>query len=397
MSQLENILDKYTNNKSLPVAFGAIATRDKGIVYVGSSGFRNIEDASTKVDNESILAFFSCTKAVTTTALLQLLEKGLIKSIDDPVENYVPDIKDIKVLKGFDEFGSPILVDPKTKTTIRHLITHTSGLSYSFFSYAYRELYEKHNTADILKSTWDQFQTPYIFEPGTKWHYGAGVDWAGKIVYEVSKQSLGDYCKKNIFEKIDAKSLTFERSDSQIKNTIQLHQRTEDGSVHSLGEILTEKPEFHPGGHGLYGTISDYVKFLEIFLHEGKSPITGAQILKPETLKNYSFKNLLPEGVQIESTLEHSQPHLSNKIELFDSIPKESQSWTASFHKIDIELPTGRGSESYGWGGLPNLYYWIDLKKGVTGMFATQLFPFSDPIALEAFQEFETAAYKSFI
>lgn len=392
--ELDNLLKKYTKRGELPCAFACLGTRDKGMVYCGSSGLKNIDDKSSTVDNDTILAFFSCTKAVTATALLQLLENGKIKSIDDLVEDYLPEINDIKLLKGFDDDNKPILVDDVNKVTIRHLLTHTAGFSYSFFSYAYQKLYDTQSTANIIKSEWDQFTTPLIFEPGTKWHYGVGIDWVGKIIERVTNLSLGDYCKINIFDRINAKSLTFKKSANEINFTL-LHQRGADGSVTSLGDILVNDAKFHPGGHGLYGQIGDFYKFLEIFLHEGKSPETNEQILKPSTLENYSFKNLLPENVSIESTLEHSQPEFSNEVLLFESFPKELQGWTSSFHKTDIELPTGRSSGSFNWGGLANLYYWIDINNGIAGIFATQLFPFLDKVAVEASSEFETLAYKS--
>lgn len=396
MSQLDVILEKYTAPDKLPCALGAVVTRDKGLVYLGGSGLKDVEDASSKTNLDSTLAFFSCTKAVTTTALLQLLERGLIDSIDDPVEKYVPEIKDIQVLEGFDANNKPILRAPINKPTLRHLLTHTTGFSYTFFSHAYKQLFDASASPNILKSSWEEFKTPLLFEPGTKWHYGVNTDWVGKVVYEVSQMSLGDYCKENIFDPLGADSLTFEKSASQHSDSVELHQRAPDGTIAPLKGILTKKPSFHPGGHGLYGTLTDYMKFLEIFLHEGRSPTTGAQILKPETIRNYSFANLLPENVQIESTLQHSQPEFSNKVDLFDTIPKDKQGWTASFHKIDIPLPTGRGAGSYSWAGLPNLYYWIDPAKGIAGMFSTQLFPFSDTTALQGLQEFETEVYNRF-
>ncbi|KAG0671467.1 hypothetical protein C6P42_003484 [Pichia californica] len=397
MYELDNILAKYSTENKLPCALGAVVTKDKGLVYVGGSGLKDIDDKESKIDfNNTSLAFFSCTKAIATTALLHLLDSGLIDSIDDPVEKYVDEVKDIQILIGFDDNNKPILKDTINKMTIRHLLTHSAGFSYSFFSHPYKSLYENNNTANILKSSWDQFKTPLLFEPGTKWHYGVNIDWIGKIVYEVSNLSLGDYCKKFIFQPIGANSLTFEKSKEQLNNSIEIHQRYPDGKISALKGLLVDEPEFHPGGHGLYGKISDYMKFLEIFLHDGKSPNTGIQILKPETIHNYSFKNLLPNNVYVESTLEHSQPLLSNKIELFDMFPKEKQGWTASFHKIDVPLSTGRSSGSYSWAGLPNLYYWIDVEKGITGMFATQIFPFSDEIALEGFNEFETAVYNNY-
>lgn len=123
-SKLDNILERYSEADHLPCALGAVVTRDKGLVYLGGRGRRDVADpAAIPAGPDTTLAFFSCTKAVTTTALLQLLERGLIRSIDDPVEEYVPEMRDIQVLvRGKD--GAPQLRAPATKPTIRHLLTH---------------------------------------------------------------------------------------------------------------------------------------------------------------------------------------------------------------------------------------------------------------------------------
>ena len=396
MQEIDAILQQYTAKGKLPCAFGAAVTRENGLVYVGSAGLKDIENPESKVHNDSVLAFYSCTKAITATALLILLEDGLVSSIDDPVELYVPDIKEIKVLEKFDENNKPILVEAKTKATIRHLLTNTAGFSYTLFSSKYKTLQETTGAGNVLNSTWEDFKTPFIFEPGTKWHYGVGIDWVGKIVYEVSGMSLGDFCKKRIFEPLGAKSLTFARDAKQIQESVEIHQRDliDSSKLTPLRNIPKTEPEFHAGGQGCYGTISDYMKFLEIFLHDGKSPQTGAQILRPETVHKYSFTNLLPEGVKITNTLEHSDPLLSNVVTFLDDVPADEKGWTANFYKIYRELPTGRGKNNLSWAGLSNLYYWIDIERGVAGIFATQLFPFADPVALAASNDFETAVYQ---
>lgn len=393
MSQLDSILQEYTNEKVLPCAFGAVVTRDKGLVYANAFGLKDITDESSVVNLDTTLSFFSCTKSVATTALLQLLEKGLIQSIDDPVEKYVSEIKDIKILEGFDANDLPILKKPKNKPTIRHLLTHTAGFSYSFFSFRYKKLLDLYGYPNIINSTWKDFNTPFIFEPGTKWHYGTNIDWVGKIVQTVTKMSLGEYCRQNIFNLIGAKTLTFQKSEKQAADSVEIHQRNETGDIYPLKNLMPDHVEFEAGGHGLYGTLTDFMKFLEIFLHQGECPSTGKQILKPKTVKNYSLTNILPKNVFVESTLELSQPDLSHKVNVFDAYPKELQGWTASFHKVDIESPTGRSKGSVNWCGLANLYYWIDVDKGIIGMFATQLFPFLDKPTLKAFKEFETQAY----
>lgn len=397
---IDPIIQKWTSldtTNPVPHIIAAIVTKDDGLVYLNAAGAKSITNQNDKVNVDSTLAFYSTSKAITTTALLQLVENGQISSIDDPVDKYVPEIKEIKVIDSWnDKTNTPNLVEPKTKPTIRHLLTHTSGFSYSFFSHDYAKLFDATGRPNILKAEWEQFTTPLRFHPGENWHYGVSTDWVGKVVQSVSGKTLDEYVKDHIFKPIGADSLSFRRTPEHFKNHAIMHQRKEftHGDVEPLDELHPEDPSFHPGGHGIFGKLRDYMKFLEIYLHEGTSPATGAQILKPETVRNYSFANLLPKGVSVNTSLEHSQPQFSNYVDLFDHFSPDQQSWTANFHKIDVDLPTGRSAGSVHWAGLPNLYYWVDPVKGIAGFLATQLFPFYDASVLKANAEFETAAYK---
>ncbi|KAG7193071.1 uncharacterized protein KQ657_001188 [Scheffersomyces spartinae] len=390
--RLDPILEKWTKEGNLPMISAGVVTKD-GIIYLGASGSNNLNNPEGKTNLDTIFELYSTTKAVTTTAAVQLIEKGLL-GLDDLVENYIPEIKGIKILDGFDENDKCIFKDPVNKPTIRNLLTHTAGFSYTFFSFKYAKLYDTTGKPDPFKDSWDEILTPYIYEPGTKWHYGVNIDVLGQVIQKVSGVTLDEYFKKNIFAPLGITSMTFIRKPEQVANKAIIHSREENGSLKVLPDDRPLEPEFHCGGHGLYGTIPDYLRFLLIFLNKGTSPITGKQILKPESVENYSFANLLPEGVFVEDSLEHSQPYYSKPVTTFSQLPKELHTWTSSFYRTDVPLPTGRSAKSFMWCGLPNLYYWIDPTEGVAGMLATQVFPFFDEKCLEANNEFESEVYK---
>lgn len=399
-SKLDNILAESTATSTenrLPLAIGAVATKDKGLVYLGSSGSRDVTNPEKTASTDTVVAFYSCTKAVASTAMLQLIERGVI-GLDDLVEKYIPEFAEKQILKGFTDKDEPILETPKNKATIRHLITHTAGLGYTFFNKHYHDLKEKTGVPNILTSEYEHFDTPLLFEPGTKWLYGTNMDIAGKVLYNVTGKSLGDYCKENIFDKINAPSLTFVKTDEQCSNEAEIHQRSHNtyGDLIPLYNIHPRVAPFHAGGHGLFGKVEDYLKFLQIFINDGNCKATGEQILKPETVQNFAFENLLPADVTIQNDMEYPELELSNPVTLFDQLPADKQWWTGAFMKVGVELPTGRSAGSVFWCGLPNLYYWIDYKKGIVGMFATQLFPFYDATALKYSAEFESEAYKQF-
>lgn len=400
MSNFDKILSSYTDpsrENPLPMVIAGAATREDGLVYLGASGKTNVVDG-TDVTTDTPVAFYSCTKAITTTALLKCLELGLIDLIDDPVEKYVPEIKDSEVFDLIGPDGKVETRKPKVKPTIRHLMTHTSGFLYSFFSNTYKKILDTNGVGNIMELSWKHFKLPLIFEPGTKWHYGISIDWIGRVIYHVLGTDLDSFCKKYIFNPIGADSITFIRTKEQIATQAEIHKRKHNthGDLVPLVGIHPEVPEFHAGGHGAWGKVEDYLKFLQIFIHEGKTR-DGVEVLKKTTIDNYSLKNLVPEDVSLKPTLEYPDPSLLNPIELFDQLPVEKLGWTSSFQLIDLDFPTGRKAPHYNWCGLPNLYYWIDTTSGVVGMFATQLFPFYDKTALEGFGEFETEVYKTFV
>lgn len=397
---MDSILAESTSpntENNLPLAIGAVATKGKGLVYLGAAGSRDATKPEKVATTDTIVAFYSCTKAVASTAMLQLIERGII-GLDDPVHKYIPEFAEKKILTGFTEKNEPILVEPKTEATIRHLITHTAGLGYAFFNKNYHDLKELTGIPNIMKSEYEHFDTPLLFEPGSKWLYGTNIDMAGKVLYNVTGKSLGDFCKENIFDKINAPSLTFVKSDEQCAEEAEIHQRSENthGDLIPLYNLHPRVASFHAGGHGLFGKVEDYIKFLQIYINEGKCVETGEQILKPETVEKFAFESLLPGDVKVANNLEIPEPELSNPVTLFDELPADKQWWTGAFMKIGVELPTGRSSGSVFWCGLPNLYYWIDYKKGIVGMFATQLFPFYDAMSLKYSAEFETEAYNEF-
>jgi len=150
---------------------------------------------------------------------------------------------------------------------------------------------------------------------------------------------------------------------------------------------LEQNPEFEMGGGGLYSTAGDYAKFVRTILNRGKSG--SNQVLKPETVEEMSRNNMGNLKVGLLKTV---APPLSNDAEFFPGLPK---SWGLSFMINEQPAPTGRSAGSLAWAGLANTYYWIDPKKGIGGVYATQILPFADAKSLPLYLDFEKAVYQS--
>lgn len=385
------VLQKWTQDDQIPMAVAGVVTKN-GIEYLHAEGVNDVFDRNNKTTTDTIFELYSLSKAVTGTAIVQLLEANVV-GIDDLVETHLSEIKAYKVVEDFEEDGTPILREPVNKPTIRNLITHTAGLAYAFFSEKELQMFRYIRNNKIKRPLGGDIPTAYIHEPGTQWHYGTSIDVLGKVIERVSNMTLEEYFQENIFKPLKMNHTSFIRTPEMLQNRAKLHRRVREG--YKLGpEPKNPDPDLYSGGGGLCGTVGDYLLFLQIFLNEGRSP-DGKQIISKESMHKYSFANLIPSEIVMASTLELVQPHVALLMAFLDELPQDKQGWTASFYKLDVSLPTGRKEGSLMWFGLANLFYWIDVKSGVAGVFATQVFPFFDIPSITAHLEFETAVYEA--
>jgi methyl acetate hydrolase len=335
---------------------------------------------------DSVFAVFSTTKAITGTAVLQAVEEGKI-DLDAPAKNYAPEIGKLQVIDGFDDAGKPKLRPPKQDITTRMLMLHTAGLAYDFFNETYHRLAQEHGQPSVITATKASIMTPLLFDPGERWEYGTNLDWCGQVVEHVRGERLGEVFRKRIFEPLGMKDTGFLLSASMRARLTDVHARGSDGSLTPMNFVLPQEPEIHMGGHGLYATVGDYMRFIRCWLNDGAGE--HGRVLRAETVQ-MAVKNGL--GTKKIKMLPGIVPSLSNDAEFF---PGLSKSWALSFMVNDTEAPTGRPAGALGWAGLANLFFWIDRQNGIGGFWATQVLPFGDPVSFTGYMDFETAAYKS--
>jgi methyl acetate hydrolase len=385
-SSLNHLLDAVTTGQQcVPGVVAAITGRD-GLIYEGASGQRTLGQAGA-MTTDSVFAMFSTTKAITATAVLQLVEDGRL-DLDAPARNYVPMIGELKVLEGFDSDGTPRLRAPKKHITTRMLLLHTAGLGYEFFNENYNRLVQEGRQPSIISGSLAALLTPLLFEPGEQWEYGSNMDWAGLVVEAITGKRLGDVMQQRIFEPLGMTDTAFSMTTSMLQRRAGMHQREEDGSLTAVeGSLLPEEPEVHMGGHGLFSTVKDYCLFIRAWLNDGQGD--HGRILKPETIR-FAEKNGL-DNLKIKA-LPCVIPSISHTAEFFPGMPK---SWALSFMVNEQDAPTGRPAGSLAWAGLANLFYWIDRKNGIGGFWATQILPFVDPVSTNGYLDFETAAYRN--
>lgn len=361
----------------------AVGATDKGIVYEGSFGKRDAAHGPA-MSLDTVFWLLSMTKAVTATACMQLVERGKLQ-LDDPVGKLMPELASPKVLEGFDASGAPKLRPARRPITLRHLLTHTSGLTYSNWSDKLPQYEKFTGQADIAESKNGAFAAPLEFDPGERWQYGIGMDAVGKIVEAVSDQSLEIYFRENIFAPLGMTDTGFLISSAQKRRVATTYSRQPDGSLTPMAFEMPQRPEFFSGGGGLFGTPRDYMTFLQMLLRDGA--FRGARILKPQTVAMMRQNQISDLNV---NPLKTSAAAWSNDADLF---PGMAQKWGFSFDINTQPGPNGRSAGSYAWAGLLNCYYWVDPVKKVTGAVFTQLLPFYDARMVELFGAFERGIY----
>jgi methyl acetate hydrolase len=381
---IDTTLSEAVERRAVPGVV-AMAAADRGVIYEGAFGRRDLA-TNAAMTPDTVVWIASMTKAITATAVMQLVERGKL-ALDGPAATVVPELGAAKVLEGFDAAGQPRLRAPKRPITLRHLLTHTAGYGYEIFNAAIAQYQTATGTPGITTCTDAALTTPLLFDPGDRWEYGINIDWAGKMVEAVSGQRLDRYFEQNIFGPLGMRDTSFKLSPSQQSRLASVHQRGADGTLAPIEFGLPQEPEFLMGGGGLYSTAGDYLRFAQMIMRDGA--LDGAAVLRPETVAQMAQNHIGPLEV---GPVKSAMPELSNDVELFPGI---STKWGLSFVINTQPLPTGRSAGSLAWAGLANTYFWIDRTKRVSGVFLSQVLPFYDAAVVDLVVKFETEIYRA--
>jgi CubicO group peptidase (beta-lactamase class C family) len=380
-AQIDQILRQKCEAKDIPGVVAMAATGNE-VIYQGAFGKRDLskEDPITA---DSVFWIASMTKAITSAAAMQLVEQGKL-SLDEPIGKLLPDLANPQVLEGFDASGAPKLRPATKPITLRHLMTHTAGFCYHLWNGDMVSYLEKTGTPEITSCKNAALKTPIMSDPGTRWEYGTNIDFVGKAIEAVSGKRLDAYLRDHLFSPLGMNDTSFKITDAQRQRLVGMHARTPDGLVPIPFE-LEQEPEFHMGGGGLYSTAGDYLQFVRMILNRGTG--NGNRVLKGETVDLMSRNAMGDTKVRMLKT---AMPALTNDAEFFPGMPKD---WGLSFMINEERAPTGRSAGSLAWAGLANTYFWIDQRKGVGGVYLTQVLPFADRRSLQIYRQFERGVY----
>jgi CubicO group peptidase (beta-lactamase class C family) len=384
LRRIDQTLRHATESKASP-GIVAVAATDRGVIYEGAFGGRDME-GGPNITPDTIFWIASMTKAVTGTACMQLVEQGRLQ-LDEPIGKLLPELESPKVLTGFDASGAPQLRPAKRSITLRHLLTHTSGFVYSVWDPLMLEYEKRMHVPGIVTCKTAALMVPLVFDPGDRWQYGIGIDWAGRAVEAVTDQSLEIYFRENIFAPLGMTESGFLIGSAQKARLAMTYHRQADGSLKPApNEIhISQRPEFFMGGGGLFSTPRNYLAFLQMLLNGGS--FNGARVLKPETVALMGQNAI---GNLNVVTLKTVLPDVSYDANFF---PGMVQKWGLTFDINTEPGPNGRSAGSLCWAGVFNTFFWIDSNKKVTGTYLTQVLPFADPTSLKLYGEFERGVY----
>ncbi len=352
--------------------------------YSAAFGTWKVDSDSPPVTTDTVMWIASCTKLVTTISALQCVERGLF-SLDDPndVERLLPEWNNPNILTGFEKDGQATLQPAQEKITLRRLLSHTSGLGYDFDPILFRWRHSRGESWLTMKvPVVEAMQTPLLFEPGTSWHYGGGVDLAGLMVARANQCTLEEYMRKHIFDVLGMDNTSFYAGhNDMVKRLMPLASRIKpdmpitDGTVPEapLPDLVNPSGEY--GGTGLCSTTEDYMKLLKSLLRD------DGQLLTPESVGLIHEPALSPASKTKYNEFMAEQAKAGILVNGQKKGTSNEEVWTCSVAgRIYLEdSEEGLKAGWLSWGGAPNLKWWIDREGGTCGFFGTQLYPPGEP------------------
>jgi methyl acetate hydrolase len=380
---IDEVLEHAVASGAVPSICALAADRD-GIVYEGAAGPR-VPGENDPVTTDTHYRIMSMTKMVVTAVALRLVERGQL-DLDHPVACYRPEFAEVPILAGFDG-DRPRLRPCATQVTVRQLLTHTSGLAYRFWNADMARWQDATRAPSVRLSLMRNFQTPLVAEPGTKFEYGLSTDWLGRVIEAACGAGLDEVVKDAVTGPLGMDQTGFRMSDTQRASSTPVHRTSDDGDWVAGDVDLAQEPEYWSGGHGLYSTPRDYMKFQRALLGNGTSA-DGVRILEAETV-DAVFTNQIGD-LDFPEVLVTADPASS---ETFTAGP--GHKWGYGLLLNSADLPGRRRAGSGAWAGLFNTNFWVDRKTGITGALYSQFLPFVPEPAVALYREFEAALYAS--
>ncbi|MET1411839.1 serine hydrolase domain-containing protein [Roseibium sp. HPY-6] len=372
---IESVLKSAVEEEKVPFVVG-MTGNSSGVTHKSAFGTAT---AARAVDADTVFRIFSMTKAVGGLAAAILVDRGKLK-LDTPVGDVLDTWNELQVLDGFDG-EEPVLRAPRTTATLRHLVTHTSGLEYEFWNSDVPRYMELTGHPTILSGLKSSLKYPLTSDPGTRWGYGPSTDWLGQMIEAADGRRIDVFCQEEIFEPLAMASTAFE-PERLHERLADVHIRGEDGKFAPMELAPPSMPEVYGMGHALYSTPNDYMRFLRMILNGGQ--LDGSRVLSEDGLATMLGDQM--SGLKFQ-TMVSCSPITADVV-----LPDDTtHSMIATLHTSDVPGKRSAGTQS--WAGVCNTHYWVDPGKDLAAVIMTQSLPFVEPPFMETYDAFERAVY----
>ena len=356
-----------------------LIVRNGKIVDWAAYGKRDLE-AGLPMEKDTIVRMYSMSKIVASVAALTLLEEARFK-LEDPIGDYLPELAHMKVLAG-GTAEKPLLADAKRPITIKHLFTHTSGLTYDFGNRPVEvlnreaKLPEAPSLGDFVTRV---SRLPLAHEPGEVFDYGVSTDILGALVEKVSGRSFGAYLEERVFRPLGMNDTGFSVPEAKLSRLAKIYEKGKDGKLQpakpGFGIQPAPGPKLESGGAGLFSTAGDYARFMQMLLNGGQ--LDGVRILSRKTVELMMANHL--------NSLERTTHQFS-----------ESDGFgLGGAVRLDLAKSNALGSVGqFGWDGAATTYARLDPKERTVMILLVQHFPFDE---YKVFGRFSTLVYAAIV
>jgi CubicO group peptidase (beta-lactamase class C family) len=397
LSRIKPIMQSYVDLHGYPGICTMLA-RKGHVFHFEQVGWQDLEN-KIPLSADTIYRIYSMTKPIVCTAFMTLYEEGRFQ-LFEPLEKFLPAFGKVRVLTKTTASETQV-VDLIRPITIRDLLTHTSGLTYNFLDDSpVSELYRQNGLMNDAQATLEEVidalaRMPLAYQPGSKWHYSMAIDVIARLIEVISGQPLQQFLKGRLFEPLGMVDTGFSVPQEKSRRIAAMYGNP-DIAVSTLAQTFeawqngqnkrrdvdatypsTNTHSFARGGHGLFTTASDYMRFAQMLLNRGE--LDGARILAPKIV-DFMYMNHLPASLlpfEIGGTYYGGYGFgLGSRVLL----------------NVAESLMPGSVGE-YGWAGAANTYYWVDPQEQVIGIFMTQyMMGFDHPT-----NDFQTLAYQALV
>lgn len=354
----------------------ALVVDRESVLYQGAAGKLDVA-RGVDMPADALFRIASMTKPVTSVAAMMLVEAGKL-GLDDPVSKYVPGFEGRPVLARFNTADGTYDTRPaKRPVTIRHLMTHTSGLGYGFSSPIVSRLAQGNREKEA--------GLPLLHDPGDKWTYGTSTRVLGQVVEKISGQPLDVFFRDRIFGPLKMTDTSFVVPPEKVSRVVTVHQRVDGKLVEQPNTPVQQSPVNGEGG--LYSTARDYGFFLQMLLNGGSL----------HTVKLLGAKSVAMMGAnQIGSVVVDEQPAADPARTRPFPLGAGRDKFGLGFQIAvrDERYAKLRNPGSLSWAGINNTHFWIDPDSHIAAVVLIQVLPFYDEACIRVLREFEELVYR---